>query len=91
MRIGSSTLGDAAFVLVQFLGEVAAGYVGGRFGAPQEAGHGSLAALTLFAVVAGISLAGGADPGLLALVGGAAVALALGASGGVLAAARRMG
>ncbi len=88
LRVGSSTLSDAAFVLVQLGGQLGAGFVGGRFGRPSEAFHGALSALTLFAVTALISLGGGARPGPVLLFTGGLVALGVGSAGGVLGARR---
>lgn len=88
VSVGDSQGGDIAFVLVQFLGQVSAGYVAGRLGHPHEAYHGALASLSLFAIVAVLSLAAGAEVGVAALAGGAVIALALGSAGGVLGALR---
>ena len=78
--------GGAAFVFVQFLGQVAAGYVAGRFASPAEAFHGSQAGLFLYAVTAALTLATGGDPGVATILFSAIVAMVLGSAGGVLAA-----
>ncbi len=91
LRFGESPSNDAAFASVQFLGLVAAGFVGGRFapGTPSyQVTHGALAGIALFAVSAGIALATGRDIGFAAVVGGGAVALVLGSVGAVLSVRR---
>jgi len=85
----SGDAGGAAFVFVQFTGQVAAGWVAGRFATPTEAFHGSMAGLTLYAVTAALTLAAGGTPGIGALAFSAVVAAVLGAAGGVLAGERR--
>lgn len=84
-----TTGGAAAFVFAQFLGQLCAGYVGGRFGRPLEPHIGAQAALALFAVATALSVAAGGAPGIATLLLGGAVALVIGAAGGVLAAAGR--
>ncbi len=77
---------SAAFIFAQFSGQVAAGYVGGRFGRPLEAYHGSQAALLLFAVTTALTMIAGGAPGPLTILLSGIVALVLGSAGGVLAA-----
>ncbi len=74
----------AAFIFVQFLGQLAAGAVGGRLAGAAPAYHGSYAALALYAVSMAVTLAAGRDPGAGAILLGAVVALVIGAAGGVL-------
>ncbi len=91
LRFGESPGSDAAFAIVQFLGLVAAGFVGGRFapGTPaHQVTHGAVAGIVLFAVSAGIALATGRDIGVAAVVSGGVVALVLGSVGAVLSVRR---
>lgn len=88
IRPGDSTAEDAVFILVQFFGQLAAGFVGGRFGGTAEAYHGALAALAMFGVIALISSAGGSSLGPVLLLTSGVVALVLGSAGGVLGARR---
>jgi len=91
LRFGESPGGDVLFAMVQFLGFVAAGLVGGRFApgtAAHQVTHGALAAILLFAVSAGIALAAGRDIAFAAVVGGGVVALVMGSVGGVLSVRR---
>lgn len=88
IRPGDSNAEDAAFILVQFFGQLSAGFVGGRFGGAAEAYHGSLAALAMFGATALISSAGGSSPGPVLLLTSGVVALVLGSAGGVLGARR---
>jgi len=76
--------GGIAFIFVQFLGQVAAGYVAGRFAGPHEAFHGSQAGLGLYLVTAALTLATGGEPTIPTILFSAVVALVLGAAGGVL-------
>ncbi len=79
----------AAFIFVQFLGQLAAGVVGGRLGHPLALYHGSQAALLLFAVSMAVTLAAGGDPGVPTIVFSAVVAVVIGGAGGVLGGMRR--
>ena len=85
VRPGDSTAAQMGFIIVLFAGETIAGFVGGRFGRPTEAFHGSLSALALFAVFAATSLAAGGEvsPGVVLMSG--LVAMVLGTAGGALA------
>ena len=76
------------FIFVQFTGQLAAGYVAGRFGTP-EVFHGSQAALALFLVTTMLTLATGGEPSVYTLFFSGFIALVVGAAGGVLAAATR--
>ena len=85
----------ALLILAGFVGQLVAGYVGGRFAGPAAhateggpAAHGGLAALLAYLVTAAISIATGQDPPVTTLVFSGVVALVLGSAGGVLAAAR---
>jgi hypothetical protein len=81
--------GQAVLLLVGFASQLAAGYVAARFSGADHAPalHGGMAALILYAEIGGISIAAGSDPSTGTLAFGAFVALVLGTSGGVLAAA----
>ncbi len=81
--------GSVLLITSSFLGQLLAGYVAGRFAAPDEAFNGSQAGLALFAVTAALSLATGISLGFGVLVFGAVVAMVLGAAGGVLAGHQR--
>ncbi|MFQ5515970.1 MAG: hypothetical protein ACE5E8_00190 [Acidimicrobiia bacterium] len=81
----SELASSVVFIFIQLGGQLVAGYVGGRFGHPLEAFHGSQAALMLYLVASSFALAAGSDPSVFSLVFGAVVALVLGAAGGVLA------
>ena len=81
--------GQAVLILVGLAAQLLAGFVAGRLAGRAEPINGGMAALSLFLVVALISLAAGADPPLATLAFSGAVALVLGSAGGVLAAARR--
>jgi hypothetical protein len=70
-------------VFLSFLLELGAGFVAGRFSPDSEALNGSQSALLLYLIASVIALANGA--GLLVLIIGAALALAIGTLGGVLA------
>ena len=83
--------GGIAFIFAQFFGQVAAGYVTGRFASPLEAFNGAQAGLLLYAVTAVLTLSAGGSPGPGVLLFSAAIAMVLGAAGGVLAADRREG
>lgn len=85
--LGLPEPGPRLFVLVaaQFTGQLAAGYMGGRFAHRGRILHGSYAALGLYLVTTSVSLAAGASPGTLTLGLFALVAAVLGAAGGVLA------
>ncbi len=74
-------------VLLSFLIELGAGFVAGRFSLDSEPLNGSQSALLLYLVASVIALSGGA--GLLVLIIGAALALAIGTMGGFLAIAVR--
>ena len=76
---------DALLVLLSFVIEFGAGFLAGRLSRGAEALNGSQAALLLYALASVIALTSGAN--LLVLVIGAALALAIGTMGGVLAAA----
>lgn len=77
--------GQAVLILLGFVGQLLAGFVAGRFAGYGEARHGGLAALGLYAVTAGLSIAAGQDPAIATLVFSAVVALVLGTAGGALA------
>lgn len=79
---------QALLILVGFVGQIIAGYVGGRFAGVDHPAHGGLAALLSYLVTAGIAIATGQEPAIVTLVFSAIVALVLGSAGGVLAAAR---
>ena len=85
----SADASGVVYIFGSFFGQLAAGYVGGRFAAPTEAYHGSLAGLLLFALTAVLTLASGGVLGLAALLFGGVVALVLGSAGGVLAGQQR--
>ncbi len=70
-------------VLLSFVIELGAGFVAGRFSPNSEALNGSQSALLLYLVASVIALTNGAN--LLVLIIGAALALAIGTLGGVLA------
>lgn len=74
-------------VLLSFVVEFAAGFVAGRFSPDSEALNGSQSALALYLVASVIALTSGAN--LVVLVIGAALALAIGTMGGVLALATK--
>ena len=76
---------QALLVLLSFLIELGAGFVAGRFSPDSEALNGGQSALLLYLVASIIALTSGAN--LLVLIVGAALALAIGTMGGVLAAA----
>ncbi|MDX1691153.1 MAG: hypothetical protein R3290_09050 [Acidimicrobiia bacterium] len=76
--------GQAALILLGFVAQFLAGYVAARIAGFADAQHGSLSALGLFAVVAGISIAAGQDPSIGTLAFSGVVALVLGTAGGVL-------
>ena len=85
----------ALLILAGFLGQLVAGYVGGRYAGPAAhateglpAAHGGLAALLAYLVTAAISIAAGQEPPITTLLFSGVVALVLGSAGGVLAAAR---
>lgn len=78
-----------AFILLQFSGQLIAGFLAGRVAGAPEILHGSLAALLAFTVAAAVALAGGSDLGLFSTLFGAIVSMVIGAAGGVLAAATR--
>jgi hypothetical protein len=80
---GSPT-GDAVLVFVQFLALVAAGYVAGRLAPDVPVYHGGLAGIVVFTVSTTISLAGGADIGVVPLLVLAFTGVVLGSAGGVL-------
>jgi hypothetical protein len=83
--------GQAALILVGFVGQVGAGFVATRFAGRDPGLHGGLAGLILFLAVAALSIAAGSDPPIPTLAFGGVVALLLGSAGGVLAEARRRG
>ena len=70
-------------VFLSFLIELGAGFVAGRFSPDSEALNGSQSALLLYLIASVIALANGAN--LLVVIIGAALALAIGTMGGVLA------
>ncbi len=70
-------------VLLSFLIELGAGFVAGRFSPDSEALNGSQSALLLYLVASVIALTNGAN--FLVLIIGAALALAIGTMGGILA------
>lgn len=70
-------------VLLSFVIELGAGFVAGRFSPDSQALNGSQSALLLFLVASVIALTNGAN--LLVLIVGAALALAIGTMGGILA------
>jgi len=68
-----------------FLGQFAAGYVGGRLtSADQPAFHGSLSAMTLYAIISMLGLAAGSPAGILTLLFFGIVAALVGYAGGLL-------
>jgi hypothetical protein len=77
--------GQALLILLGFFAQLVAGFVAGRFAGFGEARHGGFAALGLYAVTAGLSIASGQDPPIGTLVFSAVVAMVLGTAGGVLA------
>lgn len=87
----SATAGGVLFIFGSFLGQVVAGYVAGRFSAPNEAFHGSQAGLALYAVTAALTLAAGGELGFAVVLFGAIVAMILGSAGGVMAGHQRHG
>lgn len=74
---------DILLVLLSFVIEFGAGFVAGRFSPDSEALNGSQSALLLYLVASIIALTSGAN--LIVLIIGAALALAIGTMGGVLA------
>lgn len=80
--------GQAVLILVGFVAQFMAGYTAARVAGYQEALHGSLGALGLFAVVAGFSIVTGNEPGVGTLLFSAIVASVLGTAAGVLATMR---
>jgi len=74
---------QALLVLLSFIIELGAGFVAGRFSPDSEALNGSQSALLLYLMASVIALTNGAN--LLVLIVGAALALAIGTMGGVLA------
>jgi hypothetical protein len=91
LRFGESAGGDVVFALVQFVGLLVAGFVGGRFSpgdAPAQTTHGAISALLLFGLTAAIAMAAGSDVATLAILGGGVVALVLGSAGGALSVRR---
>ena len=74
---------DVLLVLLSFLTEFGAGFVAGRFSPDSQALNGSQSALALYLVASIIALTSGAN--LIVLIIGAALALAIGTMGGVLA------
>ncbi len=72
-------------VLLSFVIELGAGFVAGRFSPDSEALNGSQSALLLYLVASVIALTNGAN--LIILIIGAAIALAIGTMGGILAVA----
>lgn len=80
--------GQALLILAGFIGQMVAGYFGGRFAGTDHALHGGLAALLAYLVTAAIAIATGQDPPIATLAFSGLVALVLGSAGGVLAAAR---
>jgi len=86
---GSDGFGaQASLILVGFVGQMVAGYFGGRFAGTDHAIHGGLAALLSYLVTAAIAIATGQEPPIATLAFSGLVALVLGSAGGVLAAAR---
>ena len=85
----SSDARGIPFIFIQFLGQLAAGYVAGTFAKP-EVYHGSQAALLLFVVTTVLTLATGGEPSIFALFFSGFVALVIGAAGGVLVGATRL-
>jgi hypothetical protein len=79
---------QALLILVGFIGQMVAGYVGGRFAGIDQPAHGGLAALLAYLVTAGIAIATGQEPAIATLAFSGVVALILGSAGGVLASAR---
>lgn len=80
--------GQTVLILVGLAAQFVAGYVSARVASADHGLHGGLAALTLYAAVAVISLAAAQDPPLPTLVAGAVIALTMGTAAGVLARAR---
>ncbi len=76
---------QALLVLLSFIIELGAGFLAGRFSPDSEALNGSQSALLLYLVASVIALTNGAN--LAVLVVGAAIALAIGTMGGILAVA----
>jgi hypothetical protein len=80
-----STALDVLLVFLSFVIEFGAGFLAGRLSPGAEALNGSQAALLLYALASIVALTGGAN--LAVLILGAAFALAIGTTGGILAAA----
>jgi hypothetical protein len=77
--------GQALLILSVFAAQVVAGVLAARVAGRRRALNGGLAGLAVFAVVSGISIGAGGDPGVGALAFGTVVAGILGIAGGVLA------
>lgn len=85
----ASTLsGQTALILVGLVAQFVAGYAAARIASADHGLHGGLAALTLYAAVAIISLAAAQEPSTATLLAGAVIALTMGTVAGVLARAR---
>lgn len=80
--------GQALLILMGFVGQVVAGFVGGLLTSRDHALHGGMAALLAYLVTASIAVATGQEPPIATLVLSGVVALVLGSAGGVLAEAR---
>jgi hypothetical protein len=77
---------DVGQIMLQYTSLLIAGFVAGRLTGADRVVHGSVAALLLFVVAAGISLAAvEPPPGLLTLAVFGGVAALLGSAGGALA------
>lgn len=76
-------------ILLEYLAQLVAGYIGGRFAGVRGVFHGSLAALTLHLFTTALAIIGGADFGLAVLVFSVVIAAVVGAAGGALSDRRR--
>lgn len=81
-------LGQTVLVAIGFVAQFLAGYVAARVASAGRPLTGGLTAVALYAAVGVISISAGDQPGALTLAVGAAVALLLGTSAGVLAESR---
>ena len=76
----------AVLAFALFLGQLVAGYVGGRLTSADQPGfHGSMCGMALYAIISVLSLAAGSPARVLPLVLFGVVAAILGYAGGTLA------
>lgn len=80
--------GQSVLILLGIAAQFVAGLLAGKVAGRDEELHGGLGALSLFALVASISLAASEHPGLATLVLAGIVALVIGTLGGLLARAQ---